>query len=88
MKTRFDFSPEVFSIDGNLLDCYDYYEQNLKEFGFILDKEEEAVYKEFDKEITLNEGDRVILDGIGLRIITWRCYDIDKDLMTYVLIEE
>ena len=88
MKTRFDFSPEVFNIDGNLLDCYDYYEQNLKEFGFILDKEEEAVYKEFDKEITLNEGDRVILDGIGLRIITWRCYDIDKDLMTYVLIEE
>lgn len=88
MKTRFDFSPEVFNIDGNLLDCYDYYEQNLKEFGFILDKEEEAVYKEFDKEITLNEGDRVILDGIGLRIITWRCYDIDKDLMIYVLIEE
>jgi hypothetical protein len=88
MKTRFDFSPEVFKIEGNLLDCYDYYEQNLKEFGFILDKEEEAVYKEFDKEITLNEGDRVVLDGIGLRIITWRCYDIDKDLMTYVLIEE
>ena len=88
MKTRFDFSPEVFKIEGNLLDCYHYYEQNLKEFGFILDKEEEAVYKEFDKEITLNEGDRVILDGIGIRIITWRCYDIDKDLMTYVLIEE
>lgn len=88
MKTRFDFSREVFSIDGNLLDCYDYYEQNLKEFGFILDKEEEAVYKELDKEIILNEGDRVILDGIGLSIITWRCYDIDKDLMTYVLIEE
>ena len=88
MKTRFDFSPEVFQRDGDLLDCYDYYEQNLKEFGFILDKEEEAVYKEFDKEITLNEGDRVVLDGIGLRIITWRCYDIDNDLMIYVLIEE
>jgi hypothetical protein len=88
MKTRFDFSSEVFQRDGDLLDCYDYYEENLKEFGFILNKEEEAVYKEFDKEITLNEGDRVILDGIGLRIITWRCYDIDKDLMTYVLIEE
>lgn len=88
MKTRFDVSREVFSIDGNLLDCYDYYEQNLKEFGFILNKEEEAVYKEFDKEITLNEGDRVVLDGMGIRIITWRCYDIDKDLMTYVLIEE
>lgn len=88
MKTRFDFSPEVFQTDRDLLDCYDYYEQNLKEFGFILDKEQEAVYKEFDKEITLNEGDRVVLDGMGIRIITWRCYDIDNDLMIYVLIEE
>jgi|LakMenEpi03Aug12_release.lakeMendotaPanAssembly.Ray.scaffolds.fasta_scaffold2344427_2 hypothetical protein len=88
MKTRFDFSPEVFQTDRDLLSCYDYYEQNLKEFGFILDKEQEAVYKEFDKEITLNEGDRVVLDGMGIRIITWRCYDIDNDLMIYVLIEE
>jgi hypothetical protein len=88
MKTRFEVSEEVFLNNGYLVDCYNYYEKNLKEFGFILDKEEEAVYKDFDKEITLNEGDRVVLDGIGLRIITWRCYDIDKDLMTYVLREE
>lgn len=88
MKTRFEINEEVFLDNGTLAECYDYYEKYLKEYGFVLDKEREDVFKEFDRSIILNEGDRIEMDGIGLRIINWKCYDIDNDVMTYVLKEE
>lgn len=88
MKTRFEINEEVFLDNGTLPECYDYYEKYLKEYGFVLDKEREDVFKEFDRSIILNEGDRIEMDGIGLRIIIWKCYDIDNDVMTYVLKEE
>jgi hypothetical protein len=88
MKTRFEINEEVFLDNGTLPECYDYYEKYLKEYGFVLDKEREDVFKEFDRSIILNEGDRIEMDGIGLRIITYKCYDIDNDVMTYVLKEE
>jgi len=88
MKTRFEFNKEVFLGNGTLHDCYEYYEKYLKQYGFVLDKEYENVFKEFDRLIILNEGDRIETDGIGLRIITWKCYDIDNDIMTYVMEEE
>ena len=88
MKTRFEIKEEVFLDNGTLPECYEYYEKYLKQYGFVLDKETENVFKEFDRLIILNEGDRIGMDGIGLRIITWKCYDIDNDIMTYVLKEE
>lgn len=88
MKTRFEINQEVFLYNGTLPECYDYYEKYLKQYDFVLDKEREEVFKEFDRSIILNEGDRIALDGIGIRIITWKCYDIDNDIMTYVLEEE
>lgn len=88
MKTRFEINEEVFLDNGTLPECYEYYEKYLKQYGFVLDKETENVFKEFDRLIILNEGDRIEMDGIGLRIITWKCYDIDNDIMTYVLKEE
>lgn len=88
MKTRFEIYDEVFSGNRTLHECYEYYEKYLKEYGFVLDKEYENVFKEFDRLIILNEGDRIKMDGIGLRIITWKCYDVDNDIMTYVLKEE
>jgi hypothetical protein len=88
MKTRFEINKEVFANNGTLSECYEFYEKYLKQYGFVLDKEREEVFKEFDRSIILNEGDRIEMDGIGLRIITWKVYDIDNDIMTYALEEE
>ena len=86
MKTRFEISREVFSGGRLLKECFEYYEEYYKEHGFILDKELEEVYKEFDKEIHLNKGDSVELHGSW--IVEWKCVDLDKDVIIYVLIEE
>jgi len=86
MKTRFEISGDVFSSGRTLKECFEYYEYWYKEQGFILNKEDEEVYKEFDKEIYLNEGDRVGL--CGLWIVEWKCVDLDDDVIIYVLIEE
>ena len=87
MKTRFEIHEEVFN-NGTLHECYEYYEKYLKQYGFVLDKERQDVFKEFDRSIILNEGDRIEMGGIGLRIIIWKCYDIDNDIMIYVLKDE
>lgn len=73
-------------IKGTLQDMYKYYEDNYKKHGFILNKQEENVYKEFDREIQLNEGDRVDLQGF--RIVDWKCVDLDNDVIIYSLKEE
>ena len=88
MKTRFEINEEVFLDNRTLPECYEYYENYLKQYGFVFDKEREDVFKEYDRSIILNEGDSIEMDGIGLRIITWKCYDIDNDITTYVLKEE
>ncbi len=88
MKTIVDIYEEVFLRDGTLLECYEYYEKRLKQYGFVLDKKDESVFKEYDRSIILKEGDKIVMDGIGLRIIAWKCYDIDNDIMTYFLKEE
>ncbi len=85
MKTRFRISSEVFD-NGTLEECFEYYERNYKQHGFILDKEAQDVYKLFDKEIALNEGDRV--DLCGFRIVEWKCIDLDNDVIIYSLREE
>jgi hypothetical protein len=86
MKTRFSISQDVFSTTGTLNEMYKYYEDVYKKHGFILDKRQEDVYKDFNKEIQLNEGDRVDLQGF--RIVDWKCVDLDSDLIIYSLIEE
>lgn len=86
MKTKFNVNNEVFLGFGTIENCFKYYEDNLKEFGFILDKENEDVYKMFDDEIQLNEGDRVNL--CGLRIVDWKCVDLDYGFIEYSLKEE
>ena len=86
MKTRFSVNDDVFIGNGSLENCYKYYEDYYKESGFVLDKKREEVYKEFDKEIQLNEGDRV--DLLGFKIVKWKCLDLDNDLILYALEEE
>jgi len=86
MKTKFTVNEEVFLNNGTPEECFKYYEDNFKQFGFELDKENEDVYKMFDTEFHLNEGDRVNL--CGLRIVEWKCVDIDCGFIEYALIIE
>jgi hypothetical protein len=87
MKTRFSINNEIFGRRETLEDMYKYYERYYKKQGFILDKINENVYKEFDREIHLNEGDRVDLEGV-FRLVEWKCIDLDKNIIRYELIEE
>jgi hypothetical protein len=83
-RTRFFINDEIFiGIYDSIEDCYKYYDSNYKSKGFILDKLNENVYKDFDYEIQLNEGDRVDLEG--LRIVNWKCVNIDKSVVIYNL---
>ena len=86
MKTRFEVSQDVFIGNGSLKKCYKYYEDVYKKHGFILDKQTEDVYKIYDKEFNLSEGDRV--DLLGFKIVDWKCIDLENDLIIYALTEE
>ena len=44
------------------------------------------MYKIFDKEIHLKEGDRVSLTFFG--IVTWKCVWVEDDIIEYVIKEE
>lgn len=85
MKTRFELTDVIF-IDNNrtLEEDYQYYEENYREKGFILDKKTEDVYKVFDKQININEGDRVLLDG-EFMIVNWKCLDLENETIIYSL---
>lgn len=86
MKTRFLINDEVFSV-GRIEECYEYYEKYYSNNGFVLDKENENVYKDYDRRILLNEGDNVTLDFSGDKKIDYKIYDIDADIMCYYLKE-
>jgi len=86
MKTRFNINYEIFGQRRIIKDPYKYYEDHYKDRGFVLDKINEDVYKEFNREIHLDEGDRVHLEG--LRIIDWKCIDLDNNIIKYSLIAD
>jgi len=86
MKTKFTINKEIFLDNGTLTECFELYENHYKQLGFILDKEEETVYMMFNKEIQLNEGDRVVL--YGCYTVDWKGVDVIKDIIEYALIPE
>lgn len=84
MKTKFNISDSVFDQGFSTLEeCFDFYEKYYKPQGYLLDKEREEVYKIFDNEIHLKEGDRVCLDTI--RTVTWKCIFIEEGVIEYVV---
>ena len=86
MRTKFSITNQIFLGKGTLEEMYQDYENEFRKQGFVLDKQSEDVYKIFDKEIHLNEGDRV--DLYGFRIVSWKCVDLDEDMIIYSLDEE
>ena len=86
MKTKFDISNCIFDSHMKLEEGFDYYNECYKSKGFILNKEDQEVYKIFDKEIHLKEGDRVFLEGYA--IVSWKCINIDDDMIEYIIEDE
>ena len=69
-----------------MTNCYEYFKTCYEEYGWIFDKDNEEVFMIIDKEINLNEGDRVNIAGI--RLVEWKCVDILGDFIEYALEEE
>lgn len=86
MKTKFTINSEIFLGNGTLPECYEHYEKYYKEDGWQLDKENEEVFVIIDKEINLNEGDRVYIHGF--RLVTWKCVNVLDEVIEYYLEEE
>ena len=86
MKTKFSISDRCFGHVDTVDEGEKLYNKWYKKRGFIYNKENEEVYKIFDKEIHLNIGDKVSIGGLG--IITWKCYDIDQGFIEYVVEDE
>jgi hypothetical protein len=84
MKTKFTINREIFSTTKE--DGYSRYEMFYKEEGWELCKDKEEVFMIFNKEINLNEGDRVYIHEF--RIVTWKCFDIINDFIEYSLEQE
>ena len=88
MITRFEINREIFYDNGSIDNCYKYYEKHYKKDGWILDKETENVYMDFNREIYLNILDRVSIHSIGLRQVVWKCIDLELEIIEYALHEE
>jgi hypothetical protein len=85
MKTKFSISEEIFLRDMSLSESYEFYEKNYKQLGWQINKEKEDVFMIIDKEINLQEGDRVDVDNNNFRIVNWKCVDVFNDRIEYAL---
>lgn len=83
MKIRFRVSNLVWDECKTSLEFYDFYDKNLKEYGFILDKFEEDIYIEYKRDVILDVDDLVSIIGWGITKITYKFYDVDTNIMTY-----
>ena len=88
MKTKFTINKEIFWEHTLLKDAYKEYEEDYREHGWILNKGDEEVYMIFDKEINLNEGDRVNMQDGFYRTVKWKCLHVLIDVVEYELIIE
>lgn len=88
MKTKFTINHHIFGGERTLEQCYENYEENFKQLGWIIDKEMEEVFIIIDKKINLNEGDRVAISGAGICIVDWKCVFVSENFIEYALSEE
>lgn len=86
MKTKFTIIKDVFLHNRTINQCYEHYDKYYKKDGWQLDKESEEVFMMFDREIHLNEGDRVDING--RRIVVWKCLNLLDEIIEYELEEE
>jgi hypothetical protein len=85
MKTKF-ITTEIFIEDRTLTESFEIFEKYFSANGWYIDLDNEEMFITIDKEINLNEGDRIDLHGY--RKITWKCYNIIQDTIEYYTKEE
>jgi hypothetical protein len=85
MKTKFVITNEVFSC-FSIEEAKERFDEMYKDEGWIFDEDAEECYMILDKEIQLNEGDRVDVNAV--RIVRWKCLDVLNDTIVYSLGEE
>lgn len=88
METRFYITEPFYNnCDDSIAEAERIYLSDYKKDGFIFSKDEQTMYFKIDKEILLQEKDRVDLKGT-FYIIDWACLDLDNDIRRYYLEEE
>jgi hypothetical protein len=85
MKTKFT-TKEIFDTFKSKSQVYQVYEQYFSQKGWMIDLDNEEMFIIIDKEINLNEGDRI--DLYGYRKVTWKCLNILEDIIEYNTEEE
>lgn len=61
------------------------YEENYKELGYDYDKESGNLYMITDKELNLQEGDKIYMPCLTVCKITHKQYDFSSHIMEYYL---
>ena len=85
MKTKFT-TKEIFDTFKSKSQVYQVYEQYFSQKGWMIDLDNEEMFIIIDKEINLNEGDRI--DLYGYRKVTFKCLNILEDIIEYNTEEE
>lgn len=82
MKTRFeyDYSSRDKDFEKVVLD--------MAKHHWVYNDEVEEFHLELEKEFNLNEGERVIIEGIGVALITYKAVDISENIIIYAIEEE
>ena len=83
MKTRIEITHEIFKWDVSLEESEQIFKEEFEEYGFTLDMRNQICYKEYNRHIHLNVGDRIDMNDKIFRTITWKCYNPDEDLFEY-----
>ncbi len=85
MKTKFT-TKEIFDTFKSQSEIYKVYKQYFSQKGWMIDLDNEEMFIIIDKEINLNEGDRI--DLYGYRKVTFKCLNILEDIIEYNTEEE
>lgn len=89
MITKFGVSSILFAPGRTLEEVENIYKKYYKPAGYIFDRENENIFKVFNKEINLSEGDKVRTDcRTGILKVNYKLYDAEDDTMIYELEEE
>jgi len=89
MKTKIEIVEEIFKTFKTKEEHFTYYKKWYKDEGFLFEKEESVIYKIYNREIQLVEGERVELQGgDGFFLVDWKCYYADLGMVWYVLKKE
>ena len=86
MKTKFTINRLVFSNTEGLEASFADYEKYYKHYGWLLNKEEQEVFKIIDRRIDfLKEGDMIGIEGVGLSSVHCKFYNVTEDMMEYAI---